>query len=332
MLLNLLNKSKSYAAGTILCLTLAAICKYAAIQFHLPVMLTCLLAAIALSHYFKQDMWKGGVNFTSKAILRLGVILIGARFVFSDLSNLGLPTIALIIASTLALVPLSIWVAKALKLDKNLGVLMGGATAICGASAAMAISALLLQNKENEKNTAAAVIGVTAIGTAAMIGYPFIMPLLPINDSQTALLIGGTIHDVAQVVGAGYSLSPEIGEEAILIKLIRVFMLIPVLLILAAYLHKTHASQGEDKPKFKFPLFLIGFIALVILNGFEVIPDDARSLLKEISHWCLIAAITAVGLKTPIKDILSLNWRPLSLVLINSALLLGFYGLYIAFV
>tara|TARA_R110002124_G_scaffold149220_1_gene315230 strand:- start:394093 stop:395100 length:1008 start_codon:yes stop_codon:yes gene_type:complete len=326
------NTLKAYSGGLALSALIAALSKLLSIQFGLPVMLVCLISGLVLGRFFTQGFWQSGINFTSKTVLRLGVILIGARFVFSDLNALGIQTIALIIAATIGVIILSILASKKLKLDKSLGLIMGGATAICGASAAMAIAALLPHDKHTEKNTAAAVLSVTAIGTLAMITYPFIISALHLTDQQAAILIGGTIHDVAQVVGAGYSLSHEIGDQAVLIKLIRVFMLVPVLLGLAVYIHYSHsrsASQSDPKPQFKFPLFLIGFVALLAINGLGYIPPATTDALKQISHFMLIMAITAVGLKTPIKAIRSLGWKPLCLVGLNSFALIVIYALYI---
>jgi uncharacterized integral membrane protein (TIGR00698 family) len=322
------NTLKAHFGGVVLCALIAALAKLLSVQFGLPVMLVCLISGLVLGRFFTQGYWHAGIKFTSKTILRLGVILIGARFVFSDLNALGAQTIALIIGATIGVIILSIIASKKLKLDKSLGLIMGGATAICGASAAMAIAALLPHDKNTEKNTAAAVLSVTAIGTIAMIFYPFIITALQLTDQQAAILIGGTIHDVAQVVGAGYSLSPEIGDQAVLIKLIRVFMLVPVLLGLAAYIHYSQ-PQNAKKPQFKFPLFLLGFVALLVVNGFGYIPPPAPAALKQVSHFMLIMAITAVGLKTPIKEIRSLGWKPLCLVGLNSIALIIIYALYI---
>ncbi len=325
-----LNRYTPLISGILLCSLLTIIAKFGGTALHLPIMLCCLGLGF-LGHPFTQKMpqFNAGVGFSAKFILRLGVILLGARFAFADLSGLGGVTILLIIAATLATIFISLAAAKMLKLSHNLGLLLGGATAICGASASLAIAALLPQNKETDEQTAAAVIAVTAIGTLAMILYPFILPLLPFTDQQAALFIGGTIHDVAQVVGAGYSLSHDIGDGAILVKLIRVFMLIPVLVVLSLLIRHDHSAGAGTKPRFQFPLFLIGFIALLGLNAMGLIPDALRSSLKDASSWALMIALTAVGLKTPIGKIFIQARKPFILVLINSFALIALYAAYI---
>ena len=324
-----LNRYTPLISGIILCAALTTIAKFGGTALHMPVMLSCLGIGFICNPFAKKYApFDVGINFSSKMILRLGVILLGARFAFSDLSGLGIATLALIIIATIATIFISLLTAKHLKLSHNLGLLLGGATAICGASAAMAIAALLPQNKENDEQTAAAVIAVTSIGTCAMLAYPFIIPKLPFSNDKAALFIGGTIHDVAQVVGAGYSLSHDIGDGAILVKLIRVFMLIPVLLLLSILIR--HDNSGAiEKPRFQFPLFLLGFIALLLLNALGFISEDIRQILKTGSSWALMIALTAVGLKTPIKKIMHQGRTPFMLVCINSAGLIIIYAAYI---
>lgn len=323
---------KEKSLGFLACLILAVLCKYVASTFDLPVMLLGLLTGLILSSLLNKGATSKGIGFSAKTILRLGVILLGARFVFSDLLSLGLETIIVIIGATVILIPLSVFIAKLLKLDRNLGLLMGGATAICGASAAMAIAALLPKNKDNDAHIATTVLSVICIGSLAMILYPLILPLLPLSADQNALLVGGTIHDVAQVVGAGFSLSEDIGEEAMLIKLIRVFMLIPVILAFAIYFSSKTDSDEDQKTTLQFPLFLIGFVLLITINALGFLPETIREALKQISHWAFIIALVAVGLKTPIKDILTLSWKPFMLVLLNTALLISFYMAFILFI
>jgi uncharacterized integral membrane protein (TIGR00698 family) len=329
--------AKKHLLGITLCVLIAMAAKYISLSLNWPVMLTCLACGFALNPFCSDKRLNAGINFSAKTILRLGVVLIGARFVFSDLAALGAGTILFIIAVTFALIIISIIAAKMLKIDASLGILLGGATAICGASAAMAIAAILPQHKDNEHNTAAAIIAVTAIGTAAMVLYPLILPFFNLADQQAALFIGGTIHDVAQVVGAGYSLSPEIGDQAVLVKLIRVFMLIPVLITLGFYIHKTQQNENKNNnerggaTKFTFPLFLLGFLTLLTLNALGFIPDDLRLWLKAASHWALIIALSAVGLKTSLKALCQQGAKPFTLVAINSAVLIAIYGLYISF-
>lgn len=309
-----LETLKTNAPGVGVCVIVAFIAHIISALIALPIMLVALLLGIACHALFRRDVFKGGVQFSSTNILKLGVVLIGARIAFFDLAALGFSAIILVVFATLSVIAVSILIAKLFKIERNLGLLIGGATAICGASAAIALSSVMPQSKEMEKQTLITIVGVTAIGTILMIGYPFIISILGVNHSDAAILIGGTIHDVAQVVGAGYSVSEEVGDRAILVKLIRVFMLLPVLLIFAIL----YSTKQNNTKRPAMPLFIVGFMILVCLTSFHVIPDHALGALEWMSKWFLIVAITAVGIKTSFKELFSLGWRPIVLLLSNT--------------
>ena len=286
-------------------------------------MMLCLLFGMALNFLSKAKLTKSGVQYTSRSILRLGVALIGARIMLSDFTELGAGLIAIVIITTIAIILLGILLAKLLKAGSEQGLLISGASAICGASAALAISATMPNSKSLEKNTLIAVVGITAIGTIAMITYPLIINILGINDYEAGILIGGAIHDVAQVVGAGYSVSEEAGDTAVIIKLIRVSMLVPILFVLALIF--SHKKTSSDTKTPLVPLFIMGFIVLVILNSLSIIPIELADILKTVSKWLLIMAITAVGMKTSFKEVMSLGWKPITLILIETIIIFGIY-------
>ncbi len=306
--------------GASLCLIIAIAATFVSGYVQVPVMMLALLFGMILHFMSKNELTKNGVQFTSRSILRIGVSLIGARIAISDFTNLGVSVITFIIAVTILIILLGILLAKIFGTGKEQGILIGGATAICGASAALAISATMKNSKSLEKNTLIAVIGITSIGTIAMITYPLIIRMLGLNDYEAGILIGGAIHDVAQVVGAGYSISEEAGDSAIIIKLIRVSMLVPVLFVFAFMFQDKETSKTPA-----FPLFIIGFIALVILNSFQIIPTQINDILKEVSKYMLIMAIVAVGMKTSFKALLSLGWKPIALIIIETIVIFEIY-------
>ena len=145
------------------------------------------------------------------------------------------------------------------------GFLTGGAVAICGASAALAISSVLPKNKNSERNTLFTVISVTTLSTFAMIVYPIFAKLLELDDVSPGIFIGATIHDVAQVIGAGYSISEETGDTAAFDKLLHVTMLIPIVLLTVLIFRKD--VRGGENRQLPFPLFVVGFITLVCLGS-----------------------------------------------------------------
>jgi len=312
----LLVRVKALAPGIMVCAMVALAAKFIALSYAAPVMLLCLLLGMVFHFMSQENPTRKGVQFTSQTILRVGVALIGARIMMSDFTVLGWPTLAVVILATGGIIFLGFVWARILNLDKEQGLLIGGATAICGASAALALSAVMPKSKYLEHNTLIAVVGVTAMGTLSMIIYPVVAGYLGVNDHDAGIVIGGTIHDVSQVVGAGYSISEEAGDTAILVKLIRVFMLVPLLLIFALSF-RNHAEKTSSG-RFIFPYFLIGFIALVLLNSLHLIPNEISSILESSSKWMLVMAITAVGMKTSLKAMFSLGWKPVFLILIET--------------
>lgn len=318
---------KQYFPGILVCLIVTLAALFVSSYYTVPVMLMALLMGMSL-HFLSQEMpTKLGVQYTSQSILRLGVVLIGARIFFEDFIALGIEGVGLVIFATALVMIGSLCLTRIFNLQREQGLLIGGATAICGASAALAISSVLPKTETLEKNTLLAVIGVTAMGTFAMIIYPVMIGFFGFDDDQSGILIGGTIHDVSQVVGAGYSISSEAGDTAILIKLMRVFLLIPVLLIIA-YVLKTN-TQGNKKAKLPIPLFLSGFFALMVLNSLHIVPETLQALFEQLSKLCLIMAVAAVGMKTSLKTLFYLGWKPFLLIFLDTLFITLLYFLVI---
>ena len=176
-------------------------------HYNAPAMLFALLLGIAMSFLYEETKCKEGIEFTASTVLRVGVALLGLRIALADLFSLGWQTIVLLALAIFTTILVGIFLAKLLGLKKNFGALTGGSVAICGASAAMAITAILPDYKNKERDTLLTVIGVTSLSTIAMVAYPILASYLGFNDAQSGLFLGGTIHDVAQVVGAGYTIS-----------------------------------------------------------------------------------------------------------------------------
>ena len=161
--------------------------------------------------------------------------------------------------------------------------LTGGATAICGASAALALSAALPSHPQKEKATLFTVIGVSALSTLAMIVYPMIARWLELTPQHAGIFLGATIHDVAQVVGAGYSMSTEAGDTATVVKLMRVAMLLPVI-ICAAMITRRQGSPSTGKRPPLLPWFAVGFLILACINSTGWVPTLVQGGINELSR------------------------------------------------
>ena len=206
---------------------------------------------------------------------------------------------------------------RAAGLSRPFGILTAGAVAICGASAALAISSVLPKGENHERDTVFTVIGVTALSTVAMIVYPVIIAFFHLDHSAIGVFLGGTIHDVAQVVGAGFSVSDETGNVATFTKLLRVAMLLPVVVTLSFIYH----AHNTTKAGRQLPGFLVVFAVLVVVNSLGIIPAPVLAALKDISRWCLVTAIAALGMKTSLKAMAEVGGRAIGLIVAETVFL-----------
>jgi uncharacterized integral membrane protein (TIGR00698 family) len=291
-------------------------------------LLFALLLGLAL-HFISEDKrCAAGIQFASSTVLRLGVALLGLRLTIDHVVTLGWQTAVALLVAICLTIALGLLLARLFKVDSNLGVLIGGATAICGASAALAISSVLPKNANLERDTTLTVVGVTTLSTMAMVVYPLITQWLGFDAVMAGQFIGATIHDVAQVVGAGYSLSPQAGDAATITKLMRVAFLMPVLVVISLVVRKRLADAGNAVKTPLLPWFTVAFVVLMLVNSTGWVSVQVQSGASSVSQAFLVLAIAGVGLKTSLKDVTQLGWRPVAmifLVTLGLAFLTGGY-------
>jgi len=281
-----------------------------------PVMLFALLLGMAMNFLSEVDRCRAGIRFASSFVLRLGVALLGFRITLWEIAALGWQPVVLVIALVTLTILASILAARRMGFSPLFGLLTGGATAICGASAAAAISAALPPDPLKERNTLFTIIGVSTLSTVAMILYPATIRLFGLDDVHSGMFIGATIHDVAQVVGAGYAISPEAGDTATVIKLMRVAMLLPVIVATTLVVHAKGVGEGKKPPL--LPWFLAAFLALVALNSLLPVPTFVQDAGSTASRWCLVTAISALGIKTHFSEVLEVGWKPVALMVVET--------------
>jgi len=280
-----------------------------------PAMLMALLLGIAFHFLAEEGRCVEGINFTAQTVLRVGVALLGARISVELIIGLGTHLILLVIAGVIATILFALIGAQLLGRGWRLALLTGGAVAICGASAAMAIAAVLPKNQNSERNLLFTVLSVTVLSTVAMIVYPLLAHTLKLDEQAIGVFLGGTIHDVAQVVGAGFSVSETTGDTATLVKLIRVSLLAPIVLIFALLFRTRNTDINTQKTPL-IPGFVIVFFMLAGLNSLGLVPAVVSGFLGNFSQWALLVAIAAVGMKTSLKTILDVGG--LAIILIAS--------------
>lgn len=311
--------------GTLMAIIIGAASLFVSEHYGGPAVLFALLIGMAF-HFLSEDpRTLAGIQFSSTTILRWGVALLGAKISASQLSLLSPGLIFVIVGGVFATVLFGSIITRFSKWPLTEGTLAGAATAICGASAAIALAATFNKKQLREQALLAIVVTVTALSTLAMVLYPFICSWLNFNHVDSGLLLGGTIHDVAQVVGAGAMIGPDALEIASMTKMLRVAMLIPMLIIfMFVFASKAHRSEEEKSmPWYKnIPLFLIGFIILAALNCTGCIPVKVSEFLGEVSRLFILISIAALGLKTSLGKLRTVGWTPIVLMSIDTVFLL----------
>ncbi|MEX3957215.1 YeiH family protein [Trinickia sp. EG282A] len=259
--------------------------------------------------------WAAGVNFSARRLLRIAVAFFGLRVSLQEIAQVGLPGLTvslLVVVSTLAI---GIWVGtKLLKLDRDTAILTAAGSAICGAAAVLAFESTL--NSKPEKS-AVAVGSVVLFGTLSMFVYPLAYRAgwLHLDTAGIGLFFGGTIHEVAQVVGAASNVSPEATHVATIVKMTRVMLLVPVLLVLGVWLARTAArgtGNARAPRKVTVPWFALGFLACVIVNSLHVLPSAATQAVNALDTFALTMAMTALGIETQLSQVRKAGPRALA--------------------
>ena len=309
----LLERARLIAPGLLVAFVIALAAGFLSDHYGAPVMLFALLIGMSVHFLAEEGSAVAGVQFASRDVLRLGVALLGTRITIDQVVSLGLFSVLIVIAGVLLTILTGLLLARLLRLSNEDGILSGGSVAICGASAALAISSVMPRTPTLERTTMLTVIGVTTLSTVAMVVYPLITTALELSETEAGLFLGATIHDVAQVVGAGYSVSTPAGDTATIVKLLRVAMLVPVVLSLGLILSRAARSSSVSGPV-PLPWFLVAFVLLVAVNSTGVLPETLMEALAGFSRWCLITAIAALGIKTSFKALVVVGWRPVALM------------------
>lgn len=315
------SRVRELAPGMAVSITVAAAATFLSEHYGAPVLLFALLLGMGLNFLSAEGTCKAGIEFTARSVLRIGVALLGMRITLGQIAELGWMPVLLVVTLVVVTIGLSVVAAKAMGFQRLFGMLTGGATAICGASAALAAS--LPSHPQKERATLFTVIGVSVLSTLAMILYPMIARYFELTPVEAGVFLGATIHDVAQVVGAGYSMSTETGDVATVVKLMRVAMLLPVIVVAAMITRRQGADPVSGKRPPLLPLFAVGFLVLACINSTGLVPAMVQGGVNELSRWCLVIAIAAIGMKTQLKELAAVGIKPILLMVGETAFLVA---------
>lgn len=270
--------------------------------------------ANTLGHYLPEE-WRSGLKFCSKRILRIGIIFFGFRLTLADVAQVGLSAVALDIFIVCSTIGLGLLVGKWLNMDKETTLLTSSGSAICGAAAVLGAEATL---KSEAYKTAVAVSTVVLFGTLSMFLYPVLYRngFFPLSTHEMGLYTGSTVHEVAHVVGASNAMGKEVAEVAVIVKMIRVILLVPVLLVFSWSARSRSENVAPDQRRLVVPWFALLFLLAIALNTLLSLSPAVTEPIKTVDNFALTMAMTALGCETTIDKFRQAGWRPFVLALV----------------
>ena len=270
--------------------------------------------ANTLGRYLPEE-WRSGLKFCSKRILRIGIIFFGFRLTLADVAQVGLSAVALDIFIVCSTIGLGLLVGKWLNMDKETTLLTSSGSAICGAAAVLGAEATL---KSEAYKTAVAVSTVVLFGTLSMFLYPVLYRngFFPLSTHEMGLYTGSTVHEVAHVVGASNAMGKEVAEVAVIVKMIRVILLVPVLLVFSWSARSHSESVAPDQRRLVVPWFALLFLLAIALNTLLSLSPAVTEPIKTVDNFALTMAMTALGCETTIDKFRQAGWRPFVLALV----------------
>ncbi len=270
------------------------------------------------------DTWVPGIQFCSKRVLRIGIILYGFRLTFQDVTAVGVPAICVDAIVVTVTILGGMLIGRMLKMDRELTLLTSVGSGICGAAAVLGAESAI---RTQPYKTAVAVSTVVIFGTIAMFVYPVLYRngVFDLSPEEMGIFTGATVHEVAHVVGAGNAMGKAVSDPAIIVKMIRVMMLVPVLLVISYAMARAAVAGGGTKSggKVSMPWFAILFLVVIGFNSFNLLPADVVGFINNFDTFLLTMAMTALGAETSIDKFRKAGFKPFLLALILFVWLIG---------
>ncbi|WP_186766484.1 YeiH family protein [Puniceibacterium confluentis] len=286
-------------------------------RYDAPAMLFALLLGMALSFLAADGQIRPGLDFAGGTLLKTGVALLGLAVSVDTFRMLGITEVLGVVCLLAGSMAFGIWLGRRSGWSTEAAVVAAGAVSICGASAALALTALV-QDRVSRTHTMAVIMIATGLSTLAMVFYPVILHALGLSDWQTGFVIGASIHDVAQVIGAGFSVSDAVGETATLTKMLRVALLPVVLLVVSLTL-----GRSRHGGRIALPWFVLAFVALFVLASAAPVPEAVRAGVSDLSRALFLVAIAGIGLLSNVQDLRHVGARTFGVLLATTSLLFG---------
>lgn len=294
---------------------------YLASRYGAPITLMALLVGLALNFMSADKRLTPGLAFASRVLLRVGIVLFGARITLAQIGDLGPVALAAILIIVTLTILAGVASSRWLGLGSAFGALAGGAVAICGASAAMALATVLGERRVSQAQLTLVLVGISAMSALAMVAYPILAHSLGFNDTQAGFLTGAAIHDVAQALGGGYSFSQGAGQTAAIVKLSRVALLAPALAAVGWAFARD--GGGGAKRTFEMPWFVAGFFLLAAFNSAGLVPAPVGHAAADVGGGLLVCAVAATGIRSPMQSLMKTGLKPLLVIVAASLVALG---------
>ena len=296
---------RAYLPGLAMTAIAALAAAYLAEHYGAPLMLMGLLIGLAFNFVNADARLHAGLGFASKTLLRWGIVLVGLQVTFAQIASLGWVAFAAVAIMIVLVTMTGTLVARGGRMGSAFGTLAGGAVAICGASAALAIASILGEKRASQAQLTLVLVSVSAASALAMSVYPLLAHALHLTDTQAGFLMGASIHDVAQALGAGYSYSEVAGQTSSIVKLTRVAMLAPALAVIGW----RFPADGSARSAIGIPWFVVGFLAMTTLHSFVTLPPVVLTTVPKLASALLVLAVTATGIRSPMNLLLEQGWR-----------------------
>lgn len=276
-----------------------------------PLILAVLLGVLVKNTIGTPSIYHPGITFSLKRILRLAIILLGLQLNFTQVFAIGPIGFVIVVITLVSTFIFTCWLGRCLGVERKLAQLIAAGTSICGASAVVATSSVV---KSSDEDVAYAVAIITVFGTLSMLLYPGLDVGLNLTSTAFGLWCGTSIHEVAQVVAAAFQMGQVSGEVATISKLSRVVFLVPMLLGLGVMSISSHKQSGlMQLSKLPIPWFVLGFVALIVLNSFSLFPMAIKDWVIQGNKFLLTLALAAMGLETSLLKIRETGLKPLYL-------------------
>ncbi|MBS0255175.1 MAG: putative sulfate exporter family transporter [Proteobacteria bacterium] len=277
-------------------------------HYHFPIILLGLLVGLSLNFLSGDARTHKGLDFAARTCLRWGIVVLGMQVTYAQIQALGVTPLAALLVVMAATLVAGLAGARLVGQSVYAGLLAGGATAICGASAALALYGVIGRQRLPQAQFALTLVGISLASAFAMTAYPMLAAELGLNDRQAGFLIGASIHDVAQAIGGGYAFSDAAGSAATIVKLARVALLAPLVAVTSLVM-----PGGDGAPRgwraMLPPWFITAFIGVVAAHSLLPLPQPVVSAALTGSKAMLLLAVTATAMRTRLDLLLAMGWR-----------------------